>query len=144
MIRPMMVITTRISTSVKPRSSFRIGRLAVVCLLSSQPSFIRSTCSANNLADGQQRCHHRYNQPTNHDTDNHDGYRACDPDQPIDAALLLRLIKFGDAAGQHRKLTGFLAQSEHTDSHYRQYRRLYQCIAKFSTLPHSLDGFGPG
>ena len=46
-----------------------------------------------------------------------------DADDAIEAALQLGLVEFGDAPGEHRQLTGLLAQAQHAHRHGGKRRR---------------------
>src|SRR5581483_1697435 len=94
-ISAMMVMTTRSSTSVKPRWS----RAA-----------LRRMGSPDDLTDREERGHYRYDQSADHDTDCDDRCRPCDAGDPIKAPLQFRLVEFRDAPRQHRQLTRLLAQ----------------------------------
>src|SRR5882762_11818589 len=126
MMRPMMVMTTSISTSVKPRWP-RIRerrRLAEPICVSecfiAEPVVCDPTTSSDDLGDGEERGHDGNNKTADDDADGNDGERADDAHRPIETALQLRLVKLGDAGRQRGHLAGFLADTEHAYSHGRQ------------------------
>src|SRR5438105_9200780 len=106
MIRPMMVMTTRISTSVKPRSL----RLAERRVLVPRMGMLRRSIptppefSSDDLSHRQERGHDRDDQAAHHNADRDDGHGTRDPDHPIEAALQLGLVEFRDPPGEHREL----------------------------------------
>src|SRR3979411_2217629 len=104
MINPMMVMTTRISTSVKPACDFRRRRLADP---KNVPRFW-GYALADDLADGHQRRHHGHDQPADHDADHDDRRGSRDADHAIERALQLGLVEFGGAAPPHRAFARFL------------------------------------
>src|ERR1043166_3664796 len=115
MIRPMMVMTTRISTSVKPRSSRRdrrrtqragIRKPVIRVLLAACDSI-----SFDDLADRQQRGHDRDDEAADDDADGYDRQWPGNADHPVETALQLGLEEFGHAACQHRQLSRLLAQT---------------------------------
>src|SRR5664279_3887819 len=110
MISPMMVITTGISMSVKPRSPSRpavahprrdIGLPAPI-----DPNITRMTArliilrivSHYQLRHREQCRHDRDDQAANHDADRQDGDGSDDPHRPIEAALQLCLVEFRNPA----------------------------------------------
>src|SRR3954470_8395574 len=114
MIRPMMVITTRISTSVKPCSPCLAACRRLSLLLPRKLRiFMRcpSFGSLDDLAHRKKRCHYRDDQPTYHDADRNDRGRTADPDHAVEAALQLGLVELGNTAAEHRQLSGLFAQS---------------------------------
>src|SRR4051794_37647948 len=100
MTRPMMVMTTRISTSVKPASPPRrpacFRRLPRS--LSGIPRVPPPADSADDLADRQQRRHHRHDQSADHNADDNDRRRSRNADDAVERTLQLRLVEFGNAA----------------------------------------------
>src|SRR5207248_10469375 len=112
MIRPIMVMTTRISTSVKPSSSRRLRRRRPSLGPNIEnPIMTRSPLlSSDNLGHRQERCHNRYDQAADHDADRDDRQRTDDSDHPIETALQLGLVEIGYAACQHRQLSCLFAQ----------------------------------
>src|SRR6266481_2795920 len=104
MIRPMMVMTTSISTSVKPRSPCRASSRARRWKLSAEIFFDIATIltSSDELRDRQQRGHNRDDQPTDDGADGDDGERPNDTYNTVEAALQFRFIEFGDPACQYR------------------------------------------
>src|SRR5712691_10976514 len=100
MMRPMMVMTTRISTSVKPRSPWRpLGRRRIRLsqdlvspIMSPSPHI-----SSDDLGHRQQRGHDRYDDAADHDADGDDRERTNDADHPVEAALQLGFVKLGHA-----------------------------------------------
>src|SRR5260370_19910111 len=121
MMRPMMVITTSISTRVKP-CSLRRSRC---CARNKENRPLRLSLRlpwrvsdfimnlilalADKLSDRQQRGHDRYDQSAHDRADSDDGERPDDAYDPIQAALQFLFIGFGDPARQPRQLPGFLA-----------------------------------
>src|SRR4051812_1847724 len=105
MISAMMVMTTSNSTSVKPRwprAAFRLPSSHVVT---------RRIALTDDLADGEQRCHHRHDQSADDDRDRDDRRRARDGDNAVERTLQLGLVKFGDPRGEHRQLSRFLSKT---------------------------------
>src|SRR5437868_14703031 len=87
MIRPMIVITTSISTRVKPCSPVRPTR-SLRSLISSE--FFDMTISfelSNKLGDRQQCSHDRNDQSAHNRADRDNGERPDDGDDAIEAAL---------------------------------------------------------
>src|ERR1700694_5115283 len=131
MMRPMMVITTSISTSVKPCWPTCCWQMCRWRLCATRLSFARpaenlpmpftdlmmnqTPALADKLSDRQKRGHDRYDQSADDCTDGDDGKRPDDADDTVKAALQLRLIKIGDPPRQHGQLPGFLAQPQHAD-----------------------------
>src|SRR5258707_15371277 len=108
MISAMIVMTTSSSTSVKPRSPRGAGRR----LASRRLAKVRMpTLSADDLADGKKRRHHRYDQPADDDRDGDDRGRPDDAHHAIEAALKLGFVELRDPSGEHRQLSRFLAQA---------------------------------
>src|SRR6266404_5553044 len=107
MMRPMMVITTSISTRVNPRwpvstsppcagnTENRPWRFSDF-MMTPIPDL------TDKLSNRQQRGHDRYDQPTYDRADGDDGERPDDADDPIEAALQFLFVKFGDPARQRR------------------------------------------
>src|SRR5260370_14973038 len=126
MIRPMMVMTTSISTSVKPRWP-RIRerrRLAEPICVSEcfilEPVVCHPTTSSDDLGDGEQSGHDGNDDTANDNADGNDSERADDANHPVEDALQLRLVKLCDAGRKRRHLAGFLTDTEHTNCHWRQ------------------------
>src|SRR5258706_8818842 len=125
MMRPMMVITTSISTRVKPCWPQSCWRLCSVRPTENLPTRFsdfmmnQSLALSDKLRNRQKRGQDRNDQSPHHRADCDDGKRPDDADDTVKAALQLRLIEFGDPARQHRQLPGFLAQPQHTDRHRR-------------------------
>src|SRR5262249_57782707 len=100
MIKPMIVMTTRISTSVKPRSSRRGRRRSqragmrkpVIRVLPRRP---RVDLSFDDLADRQQRGHDRDDEAADDDADGYDRQRSGNADHPIETAFQLGPDEFG-------------------------------------------------
>src|SRR5258708_5027924 len=119
MMRPMIVITTSISTSEQPCSP----------ALRRPPPCARNTenrpwCFSDfmmnpildlvyQLSDRQQRGHNRYDQPAHDRTDGDDGERPDDAHDPIQAPLQFRFVEFGDPAPHLVQLSGFLPTPQH-------------------------------
>src|ERR1700738_2430527 len=131
MMRPMMVITTSISTRVKPcwpkfcwqmcRWRLCATRLSFALSAENLPMLFtdlmmnQTLALADKLSDRQTRAPYRYDRPDDDCTDGDDGKRPDDADDTVKAALQLRLIKLGDPARQHGQLPGFLAPPQHAD-----------------------------
>src|SRR6267154_850527 len=109
MISAMIVITTKSSTSVKPRSP----RAAFPRFRSSQfeTRRMQATILSDDLADGQKRRHHRHDEPAHNDADGDDRRGSGNSDDTIETALELRLVELGDPGGEHRQLTRLFAQT---------------------------------
>src|SRR5437773_12559631 len=116
MIRPMMAMTTSISTSVKPCSVCRFlcgsccrrsCRLTIPSVTSFAIAMVLA--SSNELRNRQQRGHDRYDQPADDGADRNDGERPDDTDDAVEAALQFRFIEFGDPAREDRQLPGLFA-----------------------------------
>src|SRR5580704_10355876 len=122
MIRPMMVMTTSISTSVKPASPLRSAAATL------RPCWARLMCiflsplerSADELAYRNQRRHHRDDQASDHQADGDNSSRTGNSNQPVERPLQLGLIEFGHPAGQDRQLPGFVTEPQHSYRHRRQ------------------------
>src|SRR5271165_1876537 len=103
MMRPMIVMTTSISTSVNPPSPSRPTgpprNNRRMPSISSSPMDL-----SDDLIDRQQGCHHRDDKTPDYHAYDDDRDRADDPDQPVEAPLQLGVVEVGDAAGQHRQL----------------------------------------
>src|SRR5208282_494752 len=117
MIRPMIVMTTSISTSVKPRSpSRRAERMlenwsrAIVIMALFPMSF-------RDLIDRQKRCHDRNDKTANDQTYDNDRSGPDDPHNTVEAALQFGVVKVGDAPRQHGKLSGVLPQTQGAHRH---------------------------
>src|SRR5580704_6403929 len=106
MIRPMMVMTTSISTSVKPASPLRSAAAALRPCRAYLMCIFLSTLepSPNELAHRDQRRHHRDDQAANHKTDGDNSSRTGNSNQPVQRALQLGLVEFGHPGGQNRQL----------------------------------------
>src|SRR6266852_1725707 len=101
MMSPMIVMTTRISTRVKPRVWCPARRRRPVHRVSMLRSFIRTLpVSSDDLADRQKCGHHRDDKTADHDADGYDRQWAGNTDHPIEAALQLCLKELGYATGQ--------------------------------------------
>src|SRR5580693_1925988 len=115
MIRPMMVMTTSISTSVKPRCpssssagpATKIRPIVLSDIMMNRPVFDL----VDELRDRQQSGHDRHDQSADDRADGDDGKRSDDADDAVEAALQFRFIEFGNPARQRRQLPGFLAQA---------------------------------
>src|SRR5258708_35326381 len=126
MMRPMMVMTTSISTRLKPRWP-RIRerrRLAEPICVSEcfilEPVVCHPTTSSDDLGDGEQGGHDGNDETADDDTDGNDGKRTDDANHPVEAALQLRLVELCNAGRKRGHLAGFLADTEHAYSHRRQ------------------------
>src|SRR4030088_439680 len=160
MMRPIMVITTSISTSVKPCWPTFCWQMRRWRLCATRMSFARSAKNppmpftdlmmnqtpalADKLCDRQKRGHDRYDQSPDDCTDGDDGKRPDDADDTVKAALQFRLIEFGDPTRQHRQLPGFLAQPQHTDRHRRHLARREQRVRKLAAMTDTIRGRRPG
>src|SRR3954451_154119 len=114
MIRPMMVITTSISTSVKPRSPSRSGLVRswrdAVLPAASRPNLRKMAFMSINsyilspyqLRHRKQCSHYRDDQASDHDADRQDRDGPGNPHGTIEAALQLGLVELCDPARQHR------------------------------------------
>src|ERR1700720_319759 len=113
MISPMIVMTTRISTSVNPRSSRRARRRTQRAGIRKPVIRVlpRGMRLFDDLADRQQRGHERDDEPADDDADGYDRQRSGNADHPIETALQLGLEELGHAAGQHRQLSRLLTQT---------------------------------
>src|SRR5580658_9363743 len=110
MIKPMMVMTTSISTSVKPASLLRSAAAALrPCRALLMNIFFLSPLdrSLNELAHRDQRRHYRDDQAANHKADGDNSSRTGNANQPVQGALQLGLVEFGHPASQDRQLPGF-------------------------------------
>src|SRR5258706_754854 len=126
MMRPMMVMTTSISTSVKPRWP-RIRerrRLAEPICVSEcfilEPVVCHPTTSSDDLGDGEQRGHDGNDETADDDADGNDSERADDANHPVETALQFRLVKLRNAGRERRHLAGFIADTGHAYSHHLQ------------------------
>src|SRR5260370_41896339 len=143
MMRPMRVITTSISTSVKPCWPSLCRPPLCSRNKENRPwrfsDFMMNPILdlADKLSDRQQRGHNRYDQPTYDRTDGDDGERPDDAHDPIEAALQFRLVEFGDPARQHRQLPGFLAQPQHANRHRRKAGRRGQGVRELAAITHA-------
>src|SRR3984885_4285132 len=122
MIRPMMVMTTSISTSVKPASPLRSATAALrpcraylMCIFLSPLDH-----SPDELAHRNQRRHHRDDQAANHNANGDNSSRTGNANQPVERALQLGLVELGHSACQNRQLPGFVAEPQHSYRHRRQ------------------------
>src|ERR1700731_2853450 len=95
MIRPMMVMTTSISTSVKPASLLRSAAAALrpcrACLMCIVLSPLER--STDELAHRDQRRHHRDDQAANHKADGNNSSRTGNANQPVQSALQICLVE---------------------------------------------------
>src|ERR1700676_4039576 len=161
MMRPMMVITTSISTRVKPccpaslRSRPRAGNLANRAR--SQSRNCSRNCSwnrswrfskfmmipsydlANELGNREQRGHTRYDQAAAHRADGDDGERADDAHDPVQAALQFLFVEFGDPAGDRLQLPGFFAEPQHANRHRGKAVRRGERVRKFAAMAHAIS-----
>src|SRR5216684_659416 len=149
MMRPMMVMTTSISTSVKPRWP-RIRerrRLAEPICVSEcfilEPVVCHPTTSSDDLGDGEQGGHDGNNETADDDADGNDGKRADDANYPVEAALEFRLVKLFDAGRKRRHLAGFLADTEHAYSHRRQDSGRRKRVRYLAAVAHAISGRHP-
>ena len=71
------------------------------------------------------------------------GERANDGDHPVETTLQFCLIEFGNASGQCRELTGFLANAQHANCHGRQYGRARERIRKPTTVADAIGSRQP-
>src|ERR1700722_18971165 len=147
MINPMMVLTTSISTSVKPASPPRSAAPALrpVRALLMPSSFPQSlpASSTDKLAHRNERRHHRYDQATDNDTNNDNSSRTGNSNQPVQRALQLGLIELGHSTGQNRQLPGFIAQPQHAHRHWRKNVHLGKGIGQFCAVSHPVDHLFP-
>src|SRR5580698_3099918 len=122
MIRPMMVMTTSISTSVKPASPLRSAAAALrPCRALLMNIFLSPLDrSLNELAHRDQRRHHRDDQAANHKADGNNSSRTGNANQPVERPLQLGLVELGHPGSQNRQLPGFVAQPQHSYRHRRQ------------------------
>src|SRR5476651_1271295 len=114
MIRPMIVMTTSISTSVKPawppRRTIRPdlerppGKTAII--------FGIVNSSVDDLIDRQQRSHDGNDKAADYHADDNDRQRADNSDHAVEAALQFRLVEIGDASGKHGQLARILAKPQ--------------------------------
>src|ERR1700685_2475846 len=111
MIRPMMVMTTSISTSVKPASPLRSATAALrpcraylMCIFLSPLDR-----SPDELAHRNQRRHHRDDQAANHNANGDNSSRTGNANHPVARALQLCLVEFGHAAWPNRAKAGFVS-----------------------------------
>src|SRR5580700_1618504 len=98
MIRPMMVMTTSISTSVKPASPLRSAAAALrPCRAYLMYIFFLSPLdqSPDELAHRNQCRHHRDDQAANHNANGDNSSRTGNANQPVQRALQLGLVEFG-------------------------------------------------
>src|ERR1700676_1977530 len=116
MMRPMMVITTSISTRVKPCSLRRSlccarnmeTRPLLLCWRVSDFIMNLILALAHKLSDRQQRGHDRYDQSAHHRADGDDGERPDDAYDPVQAALQFRFVELGDPPRQRPQVAVFL------------------------------------
>src|ERR1700736_3115289 len=105
MISPMMVMTTRISTSVKPACRRRDRRRRVAEVRTVRPTSVVSSNFphllgiyplADNLAHGHQRRHDRHDQSPDDDADYDDRRGSGNSNHAIERTLQLCLVEFGN------------------------------------------------
>src|ERR1700744_1246024 len=99
MISPMMVMTTSISTSVKPRwpSSSSTGAAVKTSGVLSDIMMNRPVLDlVDELRDRQQSGHDRHDQSADDRADGDDGERAYNADDAVEAALQFGFVEFGD------------------------------------------------
>jgi hypothetical protein len=108
--------------------------------------FCARPCHAlsDDLADRQQSGHHRDYQTTYHQTNHNDRRRSRDTDEAIEAALELGLVELGDPAGDHRQLSGLVAEPQHAHRHRGQHGGVRQRIRQLGAVPHPLHRLRPG
>src|SRR5215471_5198168 len=112
MMSAMMVMTTSISTSVKPASRLRRERLDATC--DSELcgfAMLNLPFSTDDLTDRKKSSHDRNDKAPDDDTDRDDGQRADDRHHAIEAALQLGLVEIGNPCGQGRQLPRLLADA---------------------------------
>src|SRR3974377_595649 len=119
MMRPMMVMTTSISTSVKPRwprirERRRLaGPICVSECFMLGPVVYHLMTSSDDLGYGEEGGHDGNNEAADDDADRNNSKRADDCHHPVKTALQLRLVKLGNPRRQGRHLAGFLADAKH-------------------------------
>src|SRR5262245_61462999 len=109
----------------------------------SRPRLKTPHVSPHDLGYRQKRGHHRHDQPADDDADRDDGQWSDDPDDAVEAALQLGLIKVGDAARKRRQLAGLFAQSYHADRHARKGARFREPIRKLASVSNTFGGCRP-
>src|SRR5580704_7173652 len=144
MIRPMMVMTTSISTSVKPASPLRSAAAALrPCRAYLMCIVLSLERSPDELAYRNQRRHYRDDQATNHQADGDNSSRTGNANQPVQRALQLGLVEFRYPGGQNRQLPGFVAESQHSYRHWRQCVGFPERFGQFRPMAHPVDHLFP-
>src|SRR3984893_15233874 len=160
MIRPMIVITTRISIKVKPswclvpevpafsasrqpRCKLRSGR-RIPCGHMLQIFMAINPYSSDDLAHRHKSGHDRNDQAADNDADADDRQGAGDPDQPIEAALKLGFVKLRDALREHGQLTRLFAEPQGPNGHRRNHPSLGERVGKLAAVADEIDGPAPG
>src|SRR5215469_12348134 len=150
MIRAMMVMTTSISTSVKPPSRLRRERRDATStdvwfseLRVADRAMLNLPFSTDDLTDRKQSSHDRNDKAPDDDTDRDDGERADDRYDAIEAALQLGLVEIGNPPGQARQLPRLLADAQHADRHCGQQGRSRERVGELSAVAHSISGCKP-
>ena len=136
MIRPMIVMTTSISTSVKPASPLARAPVGRAAKRRRQTNLFMAFMSHYHptiwLTDISAVMTETIRPPTIM-LMTMIASGPDDADQPVEAALQLGFVKIGDASREHRQLAGFLAQPQGAHRHRAASARV--CASASESLP---------